>query len=180
MILDQVTLHNFGVYAGVQQIDLTPPSSDKPIVLFGGLNGAGKTTLMDALQLCIFGPAARCAGRNGKNYKDFIAGRIYKHSSSGRASVSVVFRCTADSVETCYNVTRSWQRAGNGVKERLEVTRDQQADKSLTENWSQDVNDIMPVNIAHLFFLMGKKLQPVRTLMASTTWPQTEYVACLE
>ena len=71
---------------------------------------------------------------------------------------SVVFRCTADSVETCYNVTRSWQRAGNGVKERLEVTRDQQADKSLTENWSQDVNDIMPVNIAHLFFFDGEKI----------------------
>ena len=158
MILDQVTLHNFDVYAGVQQIDLTPPSSDKPIVLFGGLNGAGKTTLMDALQLCIFGPAARCSGRNGKNYQDFIAGRIYKRSSSGRASVSVVFRCTADSVETCYNVTRSWQRAGNGVKEKLEVIRDQQVDKSLTENWSQDVNDIMPVNIAHLFFFDGEKI----------------------
>lgn len=173
MILDQVTLHNFGVYAGVQRIDLTPPSSDKPIVLFGGLNGAGKTTMMDALQLCIFGPAARCAGRDDNNYKDFLAGKICKHSSSGQASVSVVFRCITDSVEICYNVTRSWQHASNGVREKLKVTRDQHADKSLTENWSQYVNDIMPVNIAHLFFFDGEKIaayaapEGVRKLIAN-------------
>ena len=158
MILDQVTLNNFGVYAGVQQIDLTPPSTDKPIVLFGGLNGAGKTTLMDALQLCIFGPAAQCVGRNGNNYKEFLAGRISRHSSNGQASVSVVFRCTTDSVETSYKVVRSWKHAGSSVKDKLEVTRDQHADKSLTENWSEYVNDIMPVNIAHLFFFDGEKI----------------------
>lgn len=158
MILDQLTLNNFGVYAGVQQIDLTPPSTDKPIVLFGGLNGAGKTTLMDALQLCIFGPAAQCVERNGNNYKEFLAGRISRHSSSGEASVSVVFRCTTDSVETSYKVVRSWKHAGSGVKDKLEVTRDQYADKSLTENWSEYVNDIIPVNIAHLFFFDGEKI----------------------
>lgn len=158
MILDQVTLNNFGVYAGVQQIDLTPPSTDKPIVLFGGLNGAGKTTLMDALQLCIFGPAAQCVGRNGNNYKEFLAGRISRHSSNGQASVSVGFRCTTDSVETSYKVVRSWKHVGSSVKDKLEVTRDQHADKSLTENWSEYVNDIIPVNIAHLFFFDGEKI----------------------
>ena len=156
MILDQITLHDFGVYAGVQEIDLTPPSLDKPVVLFGGLNGAGKTTLMDALQLCLFGRAARCAGRNKHEYKDFLASKIRKHSAS--SSVSVVFRCTADSVETCYQVTRTWQSARNGVREKLEVTRDQCTDKSLTENWGQHVNDIIPVNIAHLFFFDGEEI----------------------
>ena len=141
MILDQITLHDFGVYAGVQEIDLTPPSLDKPVVLFGGLNGAGKTTLMDALQLCLFGHAARCAGRFKHEYKDFLASKIRKHSAS--SSVSVVFRCTTDSVETCYQVTRTWQSARNGVREKLEVTRDQRTDKSLTENWGQHVNDII-------------------------------------
>ena len=37
MILDELTLHNFGVYAGRQTIKLTPPSPKKPIVLVGGL-----------------------------------------------------------------------------------------------------------------------------------------------
>ena len=52
MILDQVTLRNFGLYAGSQTVTLTPPSQDKPIILIGGLNGGGKTTFLDALQLC--------------------------------------------------------------------------------------------------------------------------------
>ena len=161
MILDQITLHDFGVYAGVQEIDLTPPSLDKPVVLFGGLNGAGKTTLMDALQLCLFGHAARCAGRFKHEYKDFLASKIRKHSAS--SSVSVVFRCTTDSVETCYQVTRTWQSARNGVREKLEVTRDQRTDKSLTENWGQHVNDIIPVNIAHLFFFDGEEIAAYAT-----------------
>ena len=160
MILDQITLREFGVYAGVQEIDLTPPSSDKPIVLFGGLNGAGKTTLMDALQLCLFGSSARCSGRNRSDYKDFIASKIRKHSADGQASVSVVFRYATDSEEACYRVTRSWQNGStsNGVREKLEVTRDQCTDKSLTENWGQYVNDIIPANIAHLFFFDGEKI----------------------
>ena len=36
MILDSVTLDNFGLYAGRQEIALTPPSVDRPVVLFGG------------------------------------------------------------------------------------------------------------------------------------------------
>ena len=57
-------------------------------------------------------------------------------------------------------VTLAWQSEGanNSVKEKLEVTRDQCIDKSLTENWGQYVNDIIPVNIAHLFFFDGEKI----------------------
>ena len=55
-------------------------------------------------------------------------------------------------------MVRSWKHTSSGVKDKLEVTRDQHADKSLTENWSEYVNDIIPVNIAHLFFFDGEKI----------------------
>ena len=51
MILDEITLTDFGIYGGSQSVELTPPSPDRPVVLFGGLNGGGKTTVLDALQL---------------------------------------------------------------------------------------------------------------------------------
>ena len=160
MILDKITLHDFGVYAGVQEIDLTPPSPGKSIVLFGGLNGTGKTTLMDALQLCLFGPAAKCAGRrNSDDYKDFLVRNIHKRSRWEQASIEVIFRCVMDGIETRYRVIRSWQRAGANVKEKLEVTRNKRFDKVLTENWAQYVNEIIPVNISHLFFFDGEKIE---------------------
>ena len=92
MILDQVTLHDFGVYAGKQQLDLTPPDAKRPVVLFGGLNGAGKTTLMEALQLCLLGSAAKCAGRDGESYRAFLSRSIHRRSRWGQASVAVIFR----------------------------------------------------------------------------------------
>ena len=158
MIIDQITLHNFGVYADVQKIDLTPPSLKKPIVLFEGLNGTGKTTLMDALQLCLFGPAARCVTCNGSSYKDFLASRICKHSPKKHASVTVDFRCTVDGVETSYWVTRSWRSTSNSVREKLEVSLDECPNKSLSENWGQYINEIIPINISHLFFFDGERI----------------------
>lgn len=115
---------------------------------------------MDALQLCLFGPAAKCAGRrNGDNYKDFLVRNIHKRSRWEQASIEVIFRCVMDGIETRYRVIRSWRKSDVNVKEKLEVIRNEQFDKALTENWAQHVNEIIPVNIAHLFFFDGEKIE---------------------
>ncbi len=56
MILNRVTLTDFGTFRGCQQITLTP-KANRPIVLFGGKNGVGKTTLLEAIRLCFYGPS---------------------------------------------------------------------------------------------------------------------------
>lgn len=159
MILDQVTLHDFGVYAGVQRIDLTPPGPNRPVVLFGGLNGAGKTTLMDALQLCLLGSAARCAGREDEGYRAFLSRCVHRRSRWGQASVGVVFRRMENGEEARYRVARSWKKTGGDVRETLEVTRNKRPDKALAENWPRLAEGILPANIAHLFFFDGEKVE---------------------
>ena len=55
MILDELVLHNFGVYRGRHVFELTPKSKDRPVILIGALNGSGKTTFLEGLQLAFFG-----------------------------------------------------------------------------------------------------------------------------
>ena len=46
MIIRELVLHNFGVYASTNRFVF---HGDKPIVLIAGMNGRGKTTILDAI-----------------------------------------------------------------------------------------------------------------------------------
>ena len=45
MIIRELVLHNFGVYASTNKFEF---QGKKPIVLIGGMNGRGKTTFLEA------------------------------------------------------------------------------------------------------------------------------------
>src|SRR5579862_2955464 len=107
MILDELTLHNFGVYGGRQSVALTPTGLGRPIILFGGLNGGGKTTLLDALQLCLYGPAARCSNRNGLGYEEYLRRCIHRGAGPPEAAIEVAFRHTANGEEQRFRLHRS-------------------------------------------------------------------------
>ena len=157
MILDALTLHNFGVYAGRQTLTLTPPQPERPVILVGGLNGGGKTTLLDAIRLVLFGPFAQCSNRQGTEYYQYLAGCI--HGGVSEATLALTFRHTLDGVESEYRLQRSWRLTGRSCKETFEVIRDGSLDRALTDNWANQVEDFIPKNIAHLFLFDGEQLE---------------------
>ena len=159
MILDSIALHDFGVYAGHQQIALTPPSSDRPIVLVGGLNGGGKTTLLDALQLVLFGELAHTSNRGSIPYMEYLNRSIHRNSAYGEASLSLSFRHFAEGSETRYEIRRAWRRTKRGVKESFSATRNGIADHLSSSNWAAQVQTFMPVGIAHLFLFDGERIE---------------------
>ncbi|MBK1670046.1 DNA sulfur modification protein DndD [Rhodovibrio sodomensis] len=159
MILDELTIHDFGIYGGRQTIRLTPPSAEQPVILFGGLNGGGKTTLLDALQLVLFGPFAKCSNRNGLSYQKFLANCIHRGTGAQEAALELTFRHTLDGQEGEYRLHRSWRLTSNGCKEHFEVLRDGRVDRTMTENWANQVEDFFPSNIAHLFLFDGEKVE---------------------
>ncbi len=160
MILDELVLHDFGVYGGRQSLTLTPVSSERPIVLVGGLNGGGKTTILEALQLCLFGSSAPAATRSAGGYEEHLRRRIHRGADVREAGVELSFRHTSNGVEHGYRVVRSWAIGrGGACRETLEVLRDGQLDRLATENWSEQVEEFMPARIASLFLFDGEKVE---------------------
>ena len=159
MVIDQIVLHDFGVYAGHQQIDLTPPSPQKPIILFGGLNGAGKTTMLDALLLCLFGPVAKCSNRKGLSYPDYLKNCINKHSPYKQSSIGLHFHHITEGAKTHYRLRRTWKMTQAGIKEHFEVHKNEAPAPAIAKNWLQLIEEIIPANIAHLFFFDGEQAE---------------------
>jgi DNA sulfur modification protein DndD len=159
MLLDTITLHNFGTYLGRQSVSLTPESRERPVILFGGLNGAGKTTLLDALQLTLFGPHARCSGRGSLAYDDYLTGCISRGADVPEAAVELSFRHMRAGHEHRFHLRRSWKKTGKGCAERLEVVVNDRLDPLLTEHWSEQVEEYMPSRLAPLFLYDGEKIE---------------------
>ena len=160
MILDDLTLLNFGIYRGRQKIDLSPPAPDKPVVLIGALNGGGKTTLLDALQLVFFGKRARCSNRGELAYEDFLRRAIHRHARpSEGAGLELTFRHWTEGRQHVYRIRRFWADSGRGVSEHLEVLRDGVLDRILTESWNEAVEEFIPHGIANLFLFDGEKIE---------------------
>ncbi|MES3150899.1 DNA sulfur modification protein DndD [Sphingomonas faeni] len=160
MILDELVLHDFGVYGGRQSLTLTPSSPDQPIVLVGGLNGGGKTTILEALQLCLFGGAAPSAARSVGGYEEHLRRRIHRGTGVQEAGVELAFRHTSNGVEQSYRVVRSWTIGrGGSCRETLEILRDGKLDRLATDNWAEQVEEFMPARIASLFLFDGEKVE---------------------
>jgi DNA sulfur modification protein DndD len=159
MIIDRLTLHDFGVYAGRQTVELTPPSAQKPVILLGGLNGGGKTSFIDAIQLCMYGSHAKLSNRGTLGYAEYLDRSIHRGNGAEEASVELVFRHTVEGKEDEYLLIRSWKRQGATCKERFEVVKNGRTEPALTDNWASQVDDFMPSQIAHLFLFDGEQIE---------------------
>lgn len=160
MILDSITLTDFGLYAGRQEIDLAPPAHGKPIVLFGGLNGGGKTTLLDALQLVFFGPRAKTSSRGRLGYSDYLSRCIHDKTPRRRAAIQLTFRHTTDGAEDRYTLHRAWREDTRGkCREEFLVLKNDRLAPALADNWVAQVDNLLPHNIAHLFLFDGEQIE---------------------
>ncbi len=157
MIFDDITITNFGLYAGRQSIALTPLPG-KPITLFGGLNGGGKTTLLDAIQLCLFGPHAKTSGRGRLRYTEYLSRCIHDKAKSRAAGVQISFRHTVAGNEDRYVLRRTWRQATK-CTEDFDVLKNDRLAPTLAENWTTHVEDLLPANIAHLFLFDGEQIE---------------------
>ncbi|RKS78664.1 DNA sulfur modification protein DndD [Actinomadura pelletieri DSM 43383] len=159
MHLHSLTLRDFGAYHGLHSLDLRVKPR-RPIILIGGLNGCGKTTLLDAIQLVLYGPRARCSGRGNRSYDAYLRESINRKADSSRGSeLKLEFSVTVEGQERTYEVTRSWSLIGKQLKENLSVLLDGKYSRSISQGWAEHVEEILPLEVASLFFFDGEKVE---------------------
>ncbi|MFD4906570.1 DNA sulfur modification protein DndD [Kitasatospora purpeofusca] len=159
MLLRNITLEDFGAYRGKQSLNLTTRPG-KPIILIGGLNGCGKTTLLDAIQLVLYGPRARCSGRGNRSYDSYLRESINRQADpAGGASLTLEFSITVEGEERRYKLVRSWSVKGKTLSEYVTVMVNEKFDRVISEGWADHVEDLLPLEIGSLFFFDGEKIE---------------------
>ncbi len=164
MIFEKIVLENFATYKGRNEINLTPSGEDKPIILIGGENGCGKTSLLDAFQLVLFGPIARCSNRGKLSYDIYLQRCINRNTDPEEGAViELVLRFYIGGELKRYRIRRAWSLKNKTVKERFgafQLTDDgEKFDVVFSENWADYVEGIFPSKVSPFFLFDGEKIE---------------------
>ena len=155
MIINRLTMHNFGVYAGTNIFEFT---QKKPIVLIGGMNGRGKTTFLEAILLSLYG-ANSIAYKESKynSYNQYLRSYVNKSRWSQSSFVELEFVLNESTNDT-YVVRREWDALSKITKEKIGVQQNGVYSEFLTKNWAMFVENILPSALSSFYFFDGEKI----------------------
>lgn len=156
MYFTKIELHNFGIYKGHHEMQLSNQVGNRNVTLIGGLNGRGKTTFLDAILLALYGKQAlKYIQENARSYERLLAEHVNKHATDDLTYVAVSL-CLDDG--TALRVCRNWKLKGKKVDESISVEKNGIIDKYLGESWSYYIEEILPFGIARFFFFDNEKI----------------------
>jgi len=166
MLIETLTLNNFGLFCGEHVINLNTKNNSeeiKPIILFGGLNGSGKTTILTAIRLAIYGKQTLGYGVSQKKYDAFLKSKIHRSSlklpEENFASITIDFLYFKLGKPIKYKVERSWMVEENGISEKLFIYQDGILIPEFSANQCQAfLNELIPLGVSELFFFDGEKI----------------------
>ncbi len=166
MIIKELKLHNFGVYAGTNVFDF---KSDKPIVLIGGLNGRGKTTFLEAVLLSLYGKNSFAYSEgSGQTYGQYLKSYVNVADGSKETYVELTFCMNANGTDE-YRIKREWNGNGARTSESVTVHKDGEYNQFLTDNWAMFMENVLPSALSSFFFFDGEK---IATLAGESTSAQ--------
>ena len=93
MLLEKLSIENYGVYSGKNDFDLST-TPDRPVILVGGYNGAGKTTILESMMIALYGRDYLGKKKPKKEYVEFVLNRMHRDNGkrAGSASIELSFR----------------------------------------------------------------------------------------
>ena len=155
MIIKELKLHNFGVYAGDNIFEFL---SNKPVVLVGGMNGRGKTTFLEAILLSLYGQNSFAYQESKfKSYSQYLKSYINMSDGTNESSVELFFSLDSSEKEN-YRIERIWNGNSSRIKEEISVCKNGEYSSFLTENWPMFIENILPSRLSNFFFFDGEKI----------------------
>ena len=151
-----IAIQNLGPFAERQSLDLSVRSA-KPIILIKALNGSGKTTLLTCLQVVLYGTKALGMGR-ATEYEQLIRG-LQRVDATGPARIELELQIDVNGEHDVIKVAREWKVTPTKLTERLSVTRDGTEDFTLSEDWEEFIDNILPSELVQLFLFDGEKIE---------------------
>lgn len=155
MIIKELILHNFGVYAGTNRFTF---KGKKPIVLIGGMNGRGKTTFLDGVLLALYGQNSFAYTESSyKTYGQYLKAFVNQNDGTLKTEVTLEFLMGQNPGDT-YRIQRSWMGDKKRTAEQIKVWKNGKTDDFLTQNWSLFIESLMPSGLSNFFFFDGEKI----------------------
>lgn len=155
MIIKELLLHNFGIYAYTNKLEF---HGEKPIVLIGGMNGRGKTTILEGILLALYGTNSFAYQESNYNtYGQYLLSFVNKADGTLKTYIELEF-LMKDEVESIYRVHREWDGNKKRVVESISVYKDGKLNDFLTQNWLMFMESILPSGLSEFFFFDGEKI----------------------
>ena len=163
MLIDRLTLRDFGIYRGEHSFELTPtPCGTRPLILIKGHNGSGKTTFLEAVRLALYGRRALGMRVHRAAYEKYLFQKINTGSTDSSASVQLVFSRNIGDLQVQYEVQRSWKASGQSVREQVELRKDREFVSGLSpEELDRHLEDMIPSGVSELFFFDGERIEEI-------------------
>jgi len=167
MLLQNLTVDNFGVFRGHHSFDLAPRSENgrtHHLTIFSGHNGAGKTTLFQAMIFALHGAAYFEDTAVSQKYNNFILSRIHrfpnlgKHTSTDESRVTLSFQYVKSGQIYNIQVERQWKKQGRGVRENLTVLKDGQPPEVDPVDYQIWINDFISPEVGQICFFDAEHL----------------------
>lgn len=166
MILQQVTLKNFGIYGGEATFDLQPiPHGNfhRPVVLLRGKNGVGKTTFVEAIRFGLHGSLVLGSRVGQQAYDDYLRRSTHRPRQGDApttAGVELRFGYVNLGKKLTYRILRQWQVVGNKIEKQITIWENEEPFTQWdAEQCDQFLRELIPPGILDLFFFDGERIQ---------------------
>lgn len=163
MIIEKLTLQNFGIYYGTYTLDLSLSKSDQNIILIGGENGSGKTTLLDAIKIALYGPLSLGYKTSNDRYLEQIRDKYYNFFAYDEETdpcfIEMDFTLFQEGVKNKYSLKRGWVLKNSNLKEiYLVIKNNKEISKKELIDFENYIRKFLPPSLFDIFFFDGEKI----------------------